>query len=105
MNLTTAGGRYYTPIDLEASRAAGQMVRDESRAYSERYDPYFRLDLKFGYRMNSQKRKLSQTFYLDFRNVTNHKNVFNVRFNESTGELFTVYQIGFFPDFKYQIQF
>jgi len=105
MNLTTAGGRYYTPIDLEASRLAGVAVKDETQAYSLRYDPYFRLDIKFGYRINSQKRKLSQTFYLDFRNITNHKNVFNIRFNESTGDLFTVYQIGFFPDFKYQITF
>ncbi len=105
MNLTTAGGRYYTPIDLEASRMAGVAVKDESQAFSLRYDPYFRLDVKFGYRINSQKRKMSQTFYLDFRNVTNQKNVFNIRYNESTGDLFTVYQIGFFPDFKYQITF
>ncbi|MFT4666542.1 MAG: hypothetical protein ACI8YQ_000707 [Polaribacter sp.] len=105
MNVTTAGGRYYTPIDLEASRASGFAVRDESIAYIERYDPYFRLDAKIGYRKNSQKKKISQTWYLDFRNLTNHKNIFSTRYNESTGELFNVYQIGFFPDFKYQIQF
>jgi len=105
MNLTMAGGRYYTPIDLEASRAAGVAVRDESQAYSERYDPYFRLDAKIGYRMNSKKKKISQTWFLDFRNLTNHENIFSIRYNESTGELFNVYQIGFFPDFKYQIQF
>jgi len=105
MNLTTDGGRYYTPIDLEMSRAAGFAVRDESRAYTERYTPYFRLDMKVGYRMNSKKRKISQTWYLDFRNLTNNKNIFSERYNESTGELFNVYQIGFFPDFKYQIQF
>ena len=103
--MTTAGGRYYTPIDLEASRAAGFAVRDESKAYSERYDPYYRLDIKFGYRVNSQKRKMSQTFYLDFRNITARENIFSIRYNESTEELFEVYQIGFFPDLKYQIQF
>jgi CarboxypepD_reg-like domain len=105
MNLTAAGGRYYTPIDLEASRAAGFAVRDNSRAYTERYDNYFRLDTKIGFRMNSRKKKISQTWYLDFRNLTNHKNIFSERYNESTGELYNVYQIGFFPDFKYQIQF
>ncbi|MFK7806247.1 MAG: carboxypeptidase-like regulatory domain-containing protein [Saprospiraceae bacterium] len=105
MNLTTAGGRYYTPIDLEESRNAGFAVRDESRAYSERYSPYFRFDAKIGYRMNSQKRKFAQTFYLDFRNLTNNKNIFAQRYNETSEELYNVYQIGFFPDFKYQIQF
>ena len=105
MKMATAGGRYYTPIDLETSNILGIAVYDHANAYSERYDPYFRLDVKVGYRINSLKRKISQTFYLDFRNLTNHKNIFAIRYNASKGELFNVYQIGFFPDVKYQVQF
>jgi len=105
MNLTYAGGRYYTPINLEASRQTGEMVRDQANAYSVRYPDYFRLDAKVGYRLNSTKRKFSQTFYLDFRNVTNNKNIFTIRYNENTGNTYEVFQIGFFPDVMYRAQF
>ena len=105
MNLTYAGGRYYIPIDLEASRQAGEMVRDQANAYTVRHPDYFRLDAKVGYRLNSTKRKFSQTFYLDFRNLTNNKNVFTIRYNENTENTYEVYQIGFFPDVMYRAQF
>lgn len=103
--ITTAGGRYYTPVDLEASKAKGEEVLLENQAFSERYDPYFRFDLKVGYTKNSKKRKFSEQFYLDFQNVTNKKNIFQKRYNDLTNEVNDVYQIGFFPDILYRIQF
>lgn len=105
MKLTTSGGRYYTPIDLDASRLAGEEVFFEDQAYSLRYDPYFRLDTKLGFRLNSKKRKFSQTFFVDFQNVTNRQNVFQERYNTVTENVNTVYQQGFFPDVLYRIQF
>ncbi|MCF8245386.1 MAG: TonB-dependent receptor [Saprospiraceae bacterium] len=102
---TTAGGRYLTPIDLAASIAEGRQVFQEDKAYSERIDPYLRWDVKFGYRLNSKKRKLSQQFFLDFQNVTNHENVFTYRFNRQKGEVQQVNQIGFFPDVLWRVQF
>ncbi len=103
--LTSAGGRYYTPIDLQASIIEEREITMDAMAYSERYDPYFRLDLKFGYRLNSKKKKYSQQFYLDFQNVSNRQNVFVQRYNNSTKRIDTIYQIGFFPDVLYRIQF
>jgi len=103
--LTNAGGRYYIPIDLEASKFAGEKVDDLQNAYKQRYPNYFRLDFKVGFRHNSAKRKLSHTFYLDFRNITNHKNIFRYRYYEGDEEIRPVYQIGFFPDLLYRIQF
>ena len=102
---TTAGGRYLTPIDLAASIAEGKQVFQEDKAYSERIDPYLRWDVKFGYRLNSKKHKLSQQFFLDFQNVTNHTNVFTYRFNREKGEVQQVNQIGFFPDVLWRVQF
>jgi len=102
---TAAGGRFYTPIDLAASIAEGKQVFQEDKAYSERIDPYLRWDVKFGYRLNSKKRKLSQQFFLDFQNVTNHENVFTYRFNREKGEVQQVNQIGFFPDVLWRVQF
>jgi hypothetical protein len=103
--LTTAGGRPFTPVNLEASKLAGEEVLFDERAFSERFEPYFRWDVKIGYRMNSAKRKLSQTFFLDFQNITNHQNIFTVRYNESRGAVGKIYQIGFFPDVLWRLEF
>jgi CarboxypepD_reg-like domain len=102
---TTAGGRYLTPIDLAASIEKGEQVFLDDQAYSQRIDPYLRWDVKFGYRLNSKKRKLSQQFFLDFQNVTNHENVFTYRFNRQKGQVQQVNQIGFFPDLLWRVQF
>ncbi|MEM9548344.1 MAG: carboxypeptidase-like regulatory domain-containing protein [Bacteroidota bacterium] len=102
--ITTAGGRYYTPIDLEASRLIMSEVTDDSRAFSEQFDPYFRMDLKVGFRLNSKK-GFSQLFAMDFQNLTNRENPFIRRYNRSSNEVRTVLQSGFFPDILWRIQF
>jgi hypothetical protein len=105
MKLTTAGGRYYTPVNLEVSRIVGEEVLFEEMAFSERFDPYFRLDVKFGVQLNSKTRKFSQQFFIDLQNVTNNENIFVKRYNELTNEVNDVFQSGFFPDLLYRIQF
>lgn len=102
---TFAGGRPYTPVNLEASRAAGREILYDNLAFSEKLDDYFRWDVKIGVRMNSPKRKLSQTFFLDFQNVTNNENIFAMRYNEVKGNVGRINQIGFFPDVLYRIEF
>ena len=102
---SVSGGKWYSPIDTAASRAARQEMRDETRAYSREYPYYLRLDLKVGYRFNAKKKKVSHSFYLDFQNVTFRKNVFVERYSKVTNTVNTVYQIGFFPDVMYKIQF
>lgn len=102
---TTAGGRPYTPIDLAASQAAGKEVLYDDRAFSLRQSAYFRWDVKVGFRTNSVKHKLSQTFFLDFQNVTNHKNIFAMRYNTVKGKVGEIDQIGLFPDVLYRIEF
>lgn len=103
--LSTAGGRYFTPIDLEASRIAGTEVLREDQAFSEQIDAFFRADLRIGVKINSKKRRISNQFYFDFQNITNRENVFVQRYNRLTNEINTVNQLGFFPDFLYRIQF
>lgn len=105
LRLSTLGGRWQTPVDLDASIAAGTEVIDESRYNSEQLDPYFRLDAKVGYRINSTVKRISHTIYLDFQNVTNNQNVLAQRYNPQRQEVGTVYQIGFFPDIMYRINF
>ena len=102
---TTAGGRYYTPVDLAASNAVGYEIRDDANPYSEQYDAYLRLDLRFGMKFNSKKKKSSHQFYVDFQNVTNNTNVFTKDYNRLTNRVDQIDQIGFSPDFGYKFQF
>jgi hypothetical protein len=103
--LSTIGGRYTTPVDIVASKKAGYEILDTLHYNSQRLDSYFRLDTKFGFRINSGKRKRSQTFYLDLQNVTNRQNIFLLQYNNSRAAIVPVYQIRFFPDVLYRIQF
>lgn len=104
IKFTNAGGRAYTPIDLTASNATGreQLSTD---AYSSYYDNYYRLDVKVGFVLNSSKRKLSQSFSLDLQNVTDHDNVFSMSYDNRRQSLNTTYQLGFFPNVIYKLQF
>lgn len=102
---TTAGGRYYTPVDLEASNTAGYEIRDDANAFSQKYDAYLRLDIKFGIKINSKTKKRFHQFYIDFQNVTNHTNVFTLEYNRLTNSINQKDQIGFSPDFGYKFQF
>lgn len=101
--LTLAGGQRYTPILLEASREAGEGIFDRDNAFSEQYDPYFRADIRIGYKMAGAK--VTQEWALDIQNFTNHDNPFGQEFNPETGEVETTSQLGLFPMFLYRITF
>lgn len=102
---TLAGGRRYTPVNLTASKEINSEVLFEEQAFGERYPYYLRIDFKIGVALNSDKRKFSQQFFLDFQNVTNRENIFVNRYNRVTNEVNTVLQSGFFPDLLYRVQF
>jgi hypothetical protein len=104
LKFTNAGGRAYTSIDLTESNASGreQLSTD---AYSSYYDSYYRFDVKAGFTLNSNKRKMAQTFSLDLQNVTNHDNVFSQSYDDRTQSINTTYQLGFFPNVVYKLQF
>lgn len=104
IKFTNAGGRAFTPIDLTASNTTGN-EQLSTNAYSSNYDNYYRLDIKAGYTLNSSKRKISHTFSLDLQNVTNHKNVFSQTYDDRNKSISTTYQLGFFPNVVYKLQF
>ena len=104
LKFTNAGGRYYTPIDVAASQTSDR-EQLSSNVYSSQYPSYFRADLKFGYTFNSKVNKVSQTLSLDLQNVTNHKNVFSQSYDNRNQNVSWKYQLGFFPNFVYKIQF
>jgi hypothetical protein len=55
--------------------------------------------------LNSSKKRFSQTISLDLQNVTNHKNVFSQSYDDRNQSISTTYQLGFFPNLVYKMQF
>jgi hypothetical protein len=101
--MTIAGGNYYTPVDLVASEAAHTTKYDDTKAFSQKFDPYFKADIKFGYRLNWKKVSQEWVFYIE--NFTNHQNVLMQTYSPSKNEVTNVYQLGFFPMMQYRIHF
>ncbi len=89
------GGRYLTPIDLNASRLSGEAEYLDALAYSEKQPDYFRVDVKLAYRKEYKKSTLE--FAIDLQNVSNHKNIFSQTYDQRTNRIVNNYQQGFFP--------
>jgi hypothetical protein len=100
---TAAGGKRYTPIDETASKMAGRAIYYEARSFEEQTKAYFRMDVKLTYRMNNKG--FMQEFFVDFQNVSNHKNTFSQWYDSRAGKIRTQNQLGFWPNFNYRIQF
>lgn len=101
--VTLAGGQRYTPIDLAKSRTEGEAVYDFDNAYGSQFDPYFRADIRVGYKIAGSR--FTQEWALDIQNVSNQQNPFAQDFDPATGEVETTYQLGLFPMFLYRITF
>jgi outer membrane receptor protein involved in Fe transport len=100
---TYAGGQYVTPIDLEASRQAKEMVLDNENAYSIKNPDYFRTDFKISFRMNSKK--LTHEWALDIQNVFNTQNLFRRTYNPETEQIVQNNQLGIYPIPQYRLTF
>lgn len=90
-----AGGRRLTPIDLEASKAKGEEVKDEDQYLEGRADDYFRLDLKLSHRHNFNKFTLETA--IDIQNVTNNKNELKRYYDDNSQSIKKKYQQGIIP--------
>lgn len=95
LKVTTIGGKYLTPIDVQASQQFGRTIFNESEAFTEKQDVYFRTDIKLAYRKEYKKSTLE--FAIDLQNVTNNQNIFAQNYNPRTNSIVTQYQQGFFP--------
>ena len=101
--LTSAGGRYVRPINLSASADAQTTVYDDTRAYMQQQDGYFRTDLKIGYKLN--RRRMTHELALDLQNLTNSQNIFQQAYNPRVNKIGTAYQQGFLPIPFYRLTF
>jgi len=100
---TYAGGKKYTPIDLQASINNNEETLDNTKIFESQYAPYIRPDFKIGIKANIKKS--THSFSIDLQNFIGRKNVFTEIYNDQTQSVKTLYQRVFFPDVRYQIVF
>jgi hypothetical protein len=97
------GGFRYTPIDLNASIAAGETKFVTSETFGKRMPDYYRLDIRFSLKRNYKS--LTSTLALDIQNTTNRKNVGGQYFDEKTGKVNYWYQTSLIPILSYRLEF
>ena len=100
--ITWAGGRRYTPIDLEKSRLLAQEIRT-NQIYEAQFQDYFRPDVKLSFRLNGNK--ITQELYFDVQNVINRNNPFTEKYSIEKRNIVVVNQLGLFPVLQYRLTF
>ncbi|WP_254070936.1 TonB-dependent receptor [Pedobacter sp. L105] len=101
--LIYAGGRKYSPINLQESLKLDEQVIDESKVNTLTADPYIRVDFSASYRIN--KKKTSHFILLDIQNLLNRENNLGLWYNPSKRDVELNKWIGIFPTLNYRIEF
>ncbi|MCG8574491.1 MAG: TonB-dependent receptor [Flavobacteriales bacterium] len=97
------GGNRYTPIDLEASNAAGHTVRKWDEPYSVKGDNVFFINLGVTYRVDMKR--ASHSFKIDIQNLTNNKAVVSEYYSSRTQSIVHSTQLPMIPNLVYTIKF
>ncbi len=95
VRLVWSGGIRSLYVDREASMAAGVVIYDTKKAYSERQKDYLKIDYKMTLKHNLRKATLE--FAIDIANLTDRDNIFSESFDPKTGKTSYTYQQGFLP--------
>jgi hypothetical protein len=104
LRTTWAGGMRYVPFyTVQADEHYYFKVDEWDKAYRQRRPDYFRLNLRFGYKVNFKKATVEVA--VDLLNLTNQKNIYFEFYDPSTGEIKTVYQLPFLPLPLIRLQF
>jgi len=103
IKLFYAGGRRITPIDLEASIAAGREVNYDEQKFEGRVADYFRLDTRVHFKHNLKR--AAWEISLDIQNVTNRLNQIDEKYNPGTQSIKQQYQQGLIPVLKIRVEF
>lgn len=103
-----SGGRPYTPADVAASDARGDLVELDDERHTLRLADYFRLDTKLNYKI--YRKGVTHEIGIDIVNVTNRQNIFGIRYvpdndGDPSNNIQFEYQLGLLPIFFYRIDF
>ena len=102
-SLVMSGGKRETPVDLKASQANKTEELDWSKAYTLKQPMYLKANAKISGRL--QGRRITQEWFFELQNFTNHKNLFSRSYDAATGEVVSKYQMGLTPMGGYRILF
>ncbi len=108
LKITTAGGKRYGYVDIEASKKEQDIVFKDSLFNERQFRDYFRMDLKVNWKFNAWK--VTHEIGLDLVNILNTKNILSLVYSpnlvDPTADPIAVrYQLGFLPIFYYKIDF
>ena len=98
-----AGGRPFTPYDVEASQALNRGVYDESQINEDRYPAYHSLNVRFDRRFHFSRSNL--ILYLSVWNTYNRQNVSAYFWNQTENKQGTIYQFNMLPIFGLEFEF
>ncbi len=98
-----AGGKPYTPLDIEETTKQNQNVYQLNNAYSEKHANYFRVDFKIAFRTHMGP--TDQEWAIEIQNITNHQNVLSKSWDPTAKKMRTDYQQGIFPMMMYRVYF
>ncbi|MCB9276368.1 MAG: TonB-dependent receptor [Lewinellaceae bacterium] len=97
------GGFRDTPIDLDASAAAGHTVFRDDEAFTIRQKGYFRADLRVYRAWN--RSKFNSILALDVQNLANTQNLAFRYYDAQQRQVVEKYQLGLIPILTYRIEF
>lgn len=103
VRLFAHGGDRYSPIDMEETIRVRDITYDETRAYSEKFDPAVNGDVSVSYKIN--KKKISHEFSLKALNIGGYTGAHYYEFNEKTNSAEKKKSIGTLFNAAYKIQF
>ncbi|MGV9011793.1 MAG: TonB-dependent receptor [Flavobacteriales bacterium] len=96
------GGQYATPIDLQASIAAGER-KDGGGPWSVKGSAIHKVDVVFAYRIG--RPKASHEFKLDVQNVLNSSTAVYTYYDDRTQTIKPERQLALLPVFQYTLHF
>ncbi len=102
MRYSLVGGQYRTPINLDASIAAGEEVAGGA-AWSEKGDAVHKLDVVLSYRLG--RKNASHEFKMDVQNVLNAQTAVYRYFDKRKGNVQDVPQLSLLPVIQYTLRF
>jgi hypothetical protein len=104
-----SGGQRYIPLLRDANGnlavdPANNKFWDYSKAYNNRLDNLFKLDLSVSYKING--RKATHEIFLDLPNVINYQGKMSEYYDASrAGEIGYITQMAFLPNLMYRVYF
>lgn len=103
LRVSALGGFRTTPIDEQASAAAGTTVYQTGEAFTAQQGDFQRVDLRIYLRRNLPGR--NTTLALDIQNLTNRANEAFRYYDPYLQQIFVKNQLGLIPLLSYKVQF